>query len=91
MKRVERIRDAVRLERARQVRPLRSANRMEGPTGPRPCACCQEQLSAGSSLGAKLFVAACQYDGGVGLTMPVARDALPWAPVLATARDVGKP
>ena len=26
---------------------------MKGPSGPRPCACCQEQRSAGSSLGAK--------------------------------------
>ena len=50
---MERIRDAVRFNRVRQVRPLRSANGMKGPSGPRPCACCQEQRSAGSSLGAK--------------------------------------
>jgi hypothetical protein len=59
VKRVERIRDAARRSPAAQVRPPRSANRMPGPKGPRPRACCHEQPGAGSTLGANLATPTC--------------------------------
>jgi len=49
----------------RSARPPRCANQMDSSAGPTPCACCREQLSAGSSPGDPWRVRAFLRRGGL--------------------------